>query len=210
MVTREYYLEHLDFPQWCRYYYILRAIIESQVRIVLEIGAGNQIVKDCIRSIVEKYRVMDVNAKLKPDIISDVRELKPNLKEGFDCVIASNVLEHIPFPDFKTACSNLSAYLVPGGKALVTIPHRRSHFLFMTPTHKPHVITVPTGFLSPGSFYRRFIRRKIWIDPSHCWEIGDGKVRRTDVERAFQEAGLTLEKFRKLVYVDFWVLQKEY
>ncbi len=78
----------------------------------------------------------------------------------------------------------------------------------MSPTNKPHVFTVPTGFLSPGAFYRRFIKRKIWIGPNHCWEIGDGKIRRRDVEAEFVKAGFSIDKFQKLLYVDYWVLKK--
>ena len=62
------------------------------------------------------------------------------------------------------------------------------------------------GFLSFGSFYRRFIKRKIWIDPYHCWEIGDGHVRRADVELIFRDAGFAISKFEKLLWVDYWVL----
>jgi hypothetical protein len=67
---------------------------------------------------------------------------------------------------------------------------------------------VPTGFLSPGAFYRRFIKRRIWIDPHHCWEIGDGKTRRGDVESVFDQAGFQRDKVRKLLYVDYWILRK--
>lgn len=207
-LDKEYYLKKLDFLGWYRHFFAIREVIDFQPRAILEIGAGSEIVKNCLQPAAEKYRVMDVNAKLEPDILADVREFRSELREGFDCAIASDVLEHIPFPDFATACVNLFAYLVPGGKALITMPHRRSHFLFMTPIEKPHVLTVPTGFLSPGAFYRRFIKRKIWIDPDHCWEIGDGRIKKADVELSFRKVGFSIEKFKKLLYVDFWVLSK--
>jgi hypothetical protein len=80
----------------------------------------------------------------------------------------------------------------------------------MTPLKTdPWVFTVPTGFLSLAGFYRRFIKRKIWIDPHHCWEIGDGSIKKVDVERLFRRSCFIIDKFRKLLYVDFWVLEKE-
>jgi 2-polyprenyl-3-methyl-5-hydroxy-6-metoxy-1,4-benzoquinol methylase len=126
----------------------------------------------------------------------------------FDCVIAADVLEHLPFADLGKASANLFAYLKPGGHALITIPHRQSNFLFMSPTQVPHVFTVPTGFLSLGAFYRRFIRRKIWIDPHHCWEIGDGNVNIKMVNTIFAKSGFSVTQFKKLIYVDYWILEK--
>lgn len=207
-LDRDYYLKRLDFLGWYRHFYVVREVLNFQPRTILEIGAGHELVKNCLQPLVEKYQVMDVNSNLGPDILADVREYRSELKECFGCIIATDVLEHIPFSDFETACTNLFAYLEPSGKALITIPHRRSHFLFMTPTQKPHVFTVPTGFLSLGAFYRRFIKRKIWIDPDHCWEIGDGKINKRDVEVSFRKAGFNIERSKKLLYVDFWVLKR--
>ena len=205
----EYYLKKLDFIDWYRYFFIIKEVIGLRPEVLLEIGAGNEIVKNCLRKFIKNYRVMDINAKLNPDILSDIRKFKPELKERFNCIICAEVLEHMPFSDSGINLRNIYGYLTKNGKALITIPHRRSHFLFMTPTQKPYVFTVPTGFLSPGAFYRRFIKRKIWIDPHHCWEIGDGKVKRRDVELLFRKVGFRVEKFKKLLYVDFWVLSKD-
>lgn len=206
--SRQYFLNKMDFLDWYRYYFIIREVIDFKPKHILEIGAGSGLVKNFLQTLVEQYTVMDVNRKLNPDILADIREEKTELIQKFDCVIAADVLEHVPFADVENCVSHLHAYLRTGGKALVTIPHRRSHFLFMTPSNKPYVVTVPTGFLTPGSFYRRFIRRKIWIDPDHCWEIGDGKIKKNDIEKLFKKAGFAIEKSRKLLYVDFWVLQK--
>jgi len=62
---------------------------------------------------------------------------------------------------------------------------------------------------SPKSFYNQVIKRKIWIDPHHCWEIGDGKIEKRDVETAMEKVGFNIEKFMKLLHVDFWVLTKK-
>jgi hypothetical protein len=114
----------------------------------------------------------------------------------------------LPFNDLGLAITNIYEYLNPGGLALITIPHRQSNFLFMSPRQIPKVITVPTGFLSFGAFYRRFIQRKIWIDPNHCWEIGDGKIKKKEVDACFQSCNFKVKKFEKLLYVDYWVLER--
>lgn len=207
-LEKDYYIKNLDFINWYRYYHIIKAVIDSKINNIIEVGTGSGIVKNCLKPIVKNYTVMDINSKLNPDIIADVKEKKMELENKFDCVIIADVVEHLPFDDLKIILNNLYLYLEKNGELLITIPHRRSNFLFMSPTYIPHVFTVPTGFLSFGGFYRRFIKRKIWIDPHHCWEIGDGKIKKKDVESIFSQNGFNITKFKKLLYVDFWVLGK--
>lgn len=207
-LSRDYYLRQLDFLNWFRYYHLIKDVLRLGVLDVLEIGTGSGMVRNCLKPLVRDYLVLDINSHLSPDVVADVRVPQPKLLGSFDCVIAADVLEHLPFADLAVAAANLCTYLKPGGHALVTIPHRRSNFLFMSPTQVPHVFTMPTGFLSPGAFYRRFIKRQIWIDPNHCWEIGDGHVRVKDVEAVFRAQGFNIGKFDKLLYVDYWVLSK--
>lgn len=207
-LSRQQYLNKIDFLNWFRYFHLLKDVVRLQPESLLEVGPGEGLLKNCLQPLVKSYRTLDLNARLLPDVVTDVRDFRPELLASADCVIAADVLEHLPFSDLERVMTNLWSYLKEDGNALITIPHRRSNFLFMTPTQVPHVLTVPTGFLSPGSFYRRFIKRKIWIDPDHCWEIGDGTIEITDVERVFQGVGFTITKFQKLLYVDYWVLNK--
>jgi hypothetical protein len=137
-----------------------------------------------------------------------VRDKIGGIDSAYTCVIAADILEHIPFHDLPRALKNIHSYLKKDGIALITIPHRASHFLFMSPTNIPRAFRIPTGFLSPGSFYRRFIKRKIWIDPDHEWEIGDGHHTTSGVADMMKNAGFTVEKIEKLIYVDFFVLKK--
>lgn len=195
-LKQDYYLNHLDFANWHRYFFIIKEILSDLSGAVLEVGSGSDIVKNCLQPLVKDYKVLDINPKLNPDIVADVREHQLELESKFNWIIIADVLEHIPFSDLGTALKNLSSYLRLNGKMLVTIPPRQSHFLLVTPlSYKPYVITIPTGFLSPKAFYRRFIQKKIWIDPAHCWEIGDGNIKRSDVESLFQQTGLSLIKF---------------
>jgi hypothetical protein len=46
----------------------------------------------------------------------------------------------------------------------------------MSPTKILHIFRVPLGFLSFGSFWRRFIKFKIRIDSHHLRETGDGNI----------------------------------
>lgn len=204
----DYYLKQLDFLNWYRYYHLIKDVLAIKASDLMEVGTGAGMVRNCLEPLVTSYTTLDINKELSPDFLLDVREPLTELNKKFDCAIAADILEHLPFSDMKIAMKNLYDYLKPGGHALITIPHRQSNFLFMTPTQIPHVFTVPTGFLSLGAFYRRFIKRKIWIDPNHCWEIGDGNIKVRDVDNCFLNTGFEIEKFEKLLYVDYWVLKK--
>ena len=191
---RAEYLQDMDFCDWFRYWFIVREIIGSQSSVVLDVGAGCGIVKNCLQPIVERYVTMDVSSALAPDILADVREFRPELKGSFDYIIIAEVLEHIPFAEVERVCGNLFAYLVPSGKILVTIPHQRYSFLFVIPTIEPYILTIP--------------RRKTPIDSYHCWEIGDGEIKKGHIESIFKSVGFKIERYEKLLYVDFWTLVK--
>ena len=115
----------------------------------------------------------------------------------------------MPFSDLPKTIKNIFSYLKKNSSyALITIPHRCSNFLFMSPTQIPHVFRVPTIFLSFGSFWRRFIKRKIWIDPHHEWEIGDGNITPKKVRSCFEQKKFKILSYKKLIYVDFFILTK--
>ena len=205
---QQYYVERIDFQNWFRFYYLVKDVLRLKKKVVLEVGVGSGIVRSILLPHVQEYKVFDISPNLSPDYVGNICENLPTLNQKFDCIIAADVLEHLPFSELPAAVANIKSYLMPGGRALVTIPHRQSNFLFMSPKLIPRVITVTTGWLSIGAFYRRFIKRKIWIDPSHFWEIGDGNIKVKDVESVFLEAGFKIEKFSKLLYVDYWILEK--
>ncbi len=207
-LTPTEFLAKLDIINWYRYFYITKTLTELKPRSVLEIGAGEGTIKRIFEPFAPKYATMDVNPKLKPDFLNDVRNRLKEIEGKFDVIIAADILEHIPFKDLGGALRNLYAYLKPHGHGLITIPHRASYFLWMTPHYTPNVVRIPTGLLSWGAFYRRFIKRKIWIDPDHQWEIGDGHHSIADVERLMKGVGFVIEKRQALLYVDFWVLKK--
>jgi len=209
----EDYLRAIDLSSWYRYYFIVKEVINLEPENILEIGPGNEVVKNCLKKFVKDYKTMDINSKLKPDILSDLREFKPELKEKFDCIICAEVLEHMPFDDFERNLTNIYNYLIKGGKAIITIPHRKARLMIITPIsyQKPFLIDLPRWIKSsPKSFYQQVIKKRIWIDPHHCLEIGDGRIKRKDIENVFRKVGFEIEKFAKLLHVDFWILRKEF
>jgi hypothetical protein len=210
-MTAEDYVRGLDLENWYRYYFLIKEIAAFRPQRVLEIGAGNEVVKNCLRRIVPRYEVMDICPQLKPDILSDLREARPELESRFDAVLCADVLEHMPFADLGKNLANIRSYLSRGGRAFITIPHRRIDFVFMTALSpfRPFHFALPSWVcLTPRSFISRFVKKEAQKDPCHHWEIGDGRIRRAHVKAAIREAGLEIRGFKSLFYVDFWILKK--
>lgn len=202
------YLAGLDFYTWTRHFHVLRDLCAQVSGDVLEVGTGDGVVRRCVQPFVRSYRVMDVNAQLQPDVLASLLDPQPALAAGFDAVVCTEVLEHLPFAQLPTALAHLHGFLRPGGRLFLTLPHRKAHLLLVTPRQRLLKWRLPIGLTDPGEAWNRFVRRRIWIDPHHCWEIGDGRVRRTQVQALLRQAGLQTTAFAELPYCDYWVLQR--
>jgi SAM-dependent methyltransferase len=206
-VPREHYLNNLDMVTWLRHFHVIRDLLATKGD-VLEVGTGDGVVRRCTEPYLASYRVLDINPNLDPELLGDIRDTHPGINDAFDTIVATEVMEHLPFDDMPTCLGNLWAWLRPGGRALVSLPHRKNSIAVLSPRQKLHTFRFPNGSISPSEFYNRFVRRRIWIDPNHLWEIGDGYVKREDVEHRFADAGFLQIKRTKLPYSDYWILLK--
>lgn len=207
-LTPRQYLAQVDFYTWTRHFHVLRDLCERVQGDVLEVGTGDGVVRRCLQPLVRSYIVVDVNPSLQPDVLADLRQPLPALAARFDAVVATEVLEHIPFAELPLCLSHLNGFLRPGGLLFLTLPHRKGHMLVVTPRQRLLKWRFPVGLTSLGEAWNRFVRRRIWIDPHHCWEIGDGQVTRAQVQRLLHAAGLATESFAELPYCDYWVLRQ--
>lgn len=206
---REYWLKGADFPTWYRYYILIKEVLLYNPKSILEIGTGSGIIKNILKDNVNDYTTMDINTNLNPDVTGDLRKTCSSLKDKFECVICLDVLEHMPFKDLKLNLTNIFSYLSQGGVTLISIPHRRKEVMIISrfSGYKIRFISLPL-WVSLRGFYTWHIKKRVSIDPNHCWEIGDKKVKKRDVEDVIKTVGFEISKFMKLPYVDFWILKK--
>lgn len=202
------YLAHIDFYTWTRHYHVFMDVCAKVQGDLLEVGTGDGVLRRCAEPFLRSYTVLDINANLQPEVLGDLSEPQPALVGRFDAAVVAEVLEHLPFERFATCLGHLHAWLRPGGRLFLTLPHRKSHLLIVTPKQRLRLWRFPVGLVSASEAWNRFVRRKIWIDPHHCWEIGDGRIRRADVEAAQRACGFAVEKFAELPYCDYWVLTR--
>ena len=207
-LSQKDYLAGLDFFTWTRHFHVIKDLVREVDGEVMEVGTGDGVVRRCVEPFVRAYTVMDLNPNLRPEIHADLLEHQPALEQRFDAVVCTEVLEHLPFDRFDTALGHLAAYLRRGGRLYLTLPHRKGHMLVVTPRQRLWKWRFPFGTTSLSEAYNRIVRRRIWIDPNHCWEIGDGHVTRAMVEARLAAAGLTVERLTPLPYCDYWVLRR--
>lgn len=206
-LTPKDFLDKLDFLNWYRYFAILKELSRLAPGTILEVGPGEGTIKRIFKPFVETYATMDLNPRLNPDFLDDVRSHQKEAEEKFNCVIAADILEHIPFTDLPQAAKNIFLYLTPGGSALITIPHRAWFVFGLTWLwdYRSILLRFPDGMRRA---YHTLRGRTNPIDRDHQWEIGDGHHTISDVEKVFKGAGFNIVKREALLYVDFWVLRK--
>jgi predicted SAM-dependent methyltransferase len=194
-LTKEFYMNGMDFKDWIRYYYLVKTAIRLKPMNVLEIGIGNGIVKNCIKDHC-LYWAMDINLKLEPNIIGDIRDYQEILKGRFDLIVASEVLEHIPFIQTTQALLNLYRYLKVGGTLLITVPH-----------HKPYIMTSTIASVEPKTVSFPKFRNFEITDEYHEWEIGK-YTSVQDMEWKLGGCGFTIVKREHIPWHEFWEVRK--
>ncbi len=199
-IDKFHYLNNLDFKDLIRYYSLLKDIVEYDSKDILDLGTGSSVLNQLIRIKADSMVTVDFNDKLKPDIVADVRELIPQCIDKFDTVVASEILEHIPFHEVTTVVSNIYQYLKSNGKAFITIPHRNPYISFTSILNTKKLITI----IIPR--YRK-IKPIKEIDIHHEWEIGNGYYTK-EVEFIFKRNGFKILKYENIPHHDYWVLEK--
>lgn len=165
---------------------------------VLEIGPGNGHTTWLLKQFGLNVTTLDYDSNLQPDIVGDITALPCN--DGtYDCVLAAEVLEHIPFEEV--------------GKAILELRRVARHNL---------VITIPAPFVgfsglinASGVHPRGFhLGLPYWVqhhfDGQHYWELGKQGYSLQLFKRLLRKAGLEIIRcFRPApsLYSYFFVLR---
>ena len=88
---------------------------------VLDLGAGTARVAETL--FPDAYvTTLDIDPETHPDVEADVRFWRPELEGGFDVVVASHVLEHLPRLQVGAALTMWACYIKPGGRLQLHVP----------------------------------------------------------------------------------------
>lgn len=111
-----------------------RALAEHARGDLLDLGCGHVPLYGCYRDLVEKVTCVDWPNSPHPsphiDVHADLGQRLPFDDETYDTVVATDVLEHLPYPD--VLWTEMARILRPGGTVILGAPfmywlHERPH-----------------------------------------------------------------------------------
>ncbi len=103
-VTPEHYFDRSydSKRRFISYWHQIDEIINLKPRSILEIGVGNGLVSRYLKQRGFNITTLDVDPALGPDIVGSVVAI-PLSDNSFDVTACFEVLEHVPYEDFKKA-----------------------------------------------------------------------------------------------------------
>lgn len=160
-VSRAHYFDHYDTEQrFVSYWHQIRAVQEFDPGSVLEVGPGNGTVTTYLRSQGVDVTTADIAPDLAPDVMCSVTGL-PFESDEFDVILCAEVLEHLPFDQFRSALTEIHRATRKG--AVITLPHfgATAELIVKLPLMREKRIALTAPY-----------PRRHHFDGQHYWEIG--------------------------------------
>lgn len=159
--TAYQFFSYAHSGRFVSYYHQLAEVLALAPRNVLEVGVGDGVFRDYIKSNTAiSYMSVDVADDLHPNVVGDVTKL-PFGDGTFDVVCAFEVLEHIRFEQFEKALAELVR--VSRDAVVLSLPHFGPPVKFLLKI--PFLPEIFFAFKIP------FLRKHIF-NGQHYWEIG--------------------------------------
>lgn len=177
-----------DLNRFISYYYQKEIIKKLKVRKILEIGIGNKTLSNYLKKQGLNVKTCDFDERLSPDVVADIRNL-PFKDNTFDCVVAFEILEHLPFKYFSNCLSELSR--ASNKHVIISIPYSSVYielllrFPFITKIIKKDFLRL---FISIPFISHKFLSKE------HYWELG--------------RKGHSLKKIRKIIRKNFKITKE--
>jgi SAM-dependent methyltransferase len=183
------------------YWHQIDEIVQINPTTILEIGIGNGFVSDYLKKRSYYIKTIDIDERLNPDYIGNVLNL-PFDDSSFQVVSCCEVLEHIPYENFKTALSEI--YRVTNNYAIISIPDvTRAYRLDI---QIPKIGEITKLIVLPK---RKKIIHK--FDGEHYWEIGKKNYPLNKIINDINLSGFTVLKTYRIfefTYHRFFILKK--
>jgi len=182
------------------YYHQIKEILNLNPNRVLEIGPGNKTVATILKKEDITIITIDIDEKLSPMILGDVRNLPLNSNE-FDVVTCFEVLEHLPYSDFLKALKEINR--VSSSYVVISMPDRE-HFIRFS--FKLRYFELKKLFTPP---FQKTEEHE--FDGQHYWEINTKGYPLERIKKDINKAGFKIKKtFRPFEYPfhRFFVLEK--
>lgn len=189
-VSDEHYTDgYDDLMRFISYFYQVDLTRKLAPTKILYIGVGNKTVETYLRNNHYDVVTCDIDKRLKPDYVADVRHL-PFRSGKFDLVLAFQILEHIPWKDVGVALKQIAK--VTSKYAIISLPYSSTGFELVL--RFPLIEKLLQVQLLNFSLRVPHFLRRAHFSGEHYWELG---------MRNFSK-----ERFRRLVKEDFVILRE--
>ena len=160
-MNSKYSFEKYVHPaRWMAYWYQIKEVLALSPQNILEIGIGNKIVCNYLKSQGINVTTLDIDKSLDPDVIGSVTKI-PFKDNHFDLVLCAQVLEHLSFEDFERALKELNR--VSKKYVVLSLPH-------FGPMVK---LSLKFPFIKEVKFaIKLYFPLSHKFDGQHHWEIG--------------------------------------
>ncbi len=169
--------------RFATYAYQIKEILDSGAKNVLEIGPGNGVVTYVLRQAGIHVDTVDHDPALKPDFVASVLKL-PSALNSYDAVLCCQVLEHLPWDNFRAAVQGISN--VAKNTILLSLPHvvqRRFFVEYKLPKLKQRLLAIDMPVKNI----------QMSFNGQHYWEIGKG-VSEKNIVLIFNELNLKVDR----------------
>src|SRR3989344_5134651 len=177
-------LKYDSKQRWISYWYQISEVLDSKPESVLEIGVGNKVVSNYLKKIGLNITTCDFDALLKPDHTADVRKL-PFKSNSYNTVLCAEVLEHLPFKDFRKALKEIKR--VSNKTVVLTLPHFSLTNIYVGLKLIPFVSKKELAIKVDFPFKHTFTGE-------HYWEIGKKSYPLSKIIKAIENEGLVVKK----------------
>jgi ubiquinone/menaquinone biosynthesis C-methylase UbiE len=185
----KYYWESLNtLHSYVSFLHQVKCIYDCKPQNVLEIGVGNKLTSSHLKNIGIKVTTLDINSKLKPDMVGDVRHLQI-VNDSFDVVCAFEVLEHLPFEDFEKAL--LQMHAVSKKYVILSLPISKIGIEFSMWLPKIHHLYLYIDFPIK-------LKHKGVIDKNdyHYWEVNKKGYSKHKILNIFKKNFKVIKEYR--------------
>jgi ubiquinone/menaquinone biosynthesis C-methylase UbiE len=165
--------------RWSSYWIQIEQAMKFGPGPFLEIGVGTGLVTDYLRKMTgANVTTVDIDPKLHPDVVADIVELPFN-ESAFECAMACEVLEHMPFEQTQIALKELRRV---ARNAIISVPNS-GYCAQVELTVGPHRILRQFDM----SWYRR--RTLVKVTGQHYWELEIQEYPKSRFVEAIKSAG---------------------
>ncbi len=180
-MTNYFSLGYNDKGRWASYWIQIKEVLKLNPKKVLVIGKGDGVIPTYLKNLGLEISTLDIDSSLGPDIAASVLHM-PVGDNSFDIVLCAEVLEHLPFDDFRSALSEIKRVAKFG--AVISLPHFGPAIrIFLKIPFLPElrlIIKLPYPI-------------KHQFKGEHCWEIGKKDYSLKLIKSEIIKSGFSIE-----------------